>query len=499
MNNRYFLTIWGLALLPVFFLTYQFSIPAEDAVILYEYAKNLATQGVIAYGGANTPIEGATDFIWMLLIASFKKVGIPEFFSALLLSFTGTMILLGLAKSFKTRLVFFLGLVGTAYLYSALDGFSTLLFSAIYCWCLYLVLQKKSGLYLAILILCLVRPDGVVWGVGLVMLRLLDVSGRDARKQETRELFTYLVIPGLLYFLWRAWYFSEWLPLPFLVKAAGERDLVIFWVRSLMAVAIVLIPILWATIFVQNRCQYLNRILLLFVLPCLFYGAMQLEQNIGNRFLAPMFFGGMLLLSTEKKIISLVGFVIVSSVFAIPTTKQTVDDILDSGDENIYYISRELSNLTGKMLVTEAGRLAYYSGWLTHDSWGLNTPRYAHNPIKPADLKSGNYDLIVGHCQLELLKQVIPEQVYADKTWVNQCKVLISYIQATNYSIFLVPFLKESSSVTSLRRMLNMRTNNQGYRRYYLYAVSSNYKNSEALSNLLERHGGIKYTSVLLP
>lgn len=494
MTNRFSLPIIGLILLPLFILAYQFVIPAEDAVILYEYAKNLANNGVITYGGAGTPIEGATDFLWMLCIAAFKRIGLPEFFSSLLLNFVGVMILIALVKSGKAKFMVVIGLLTTAYLYSSLLGFSTIFFSAVYCWCLYLVLNRKPGLYFSILILCLIRPDGVVWGAGLVLFRVLTAQEKAARKKEMLEFVSHLLIPGLIYFLWRAWYFSEWLPLPFLVKASGHRNLYVFWIQSLKAVGITLIPVLLAIFFVQDRRFYLRRLVVFFALPCLFYSVMQLEQNIGNRFLGPMFFGSMLLLSYEIKVMPLVAFTFVSALLSIPTTIPAVKDILDSADENTYYISRELSGLEGKMLVTEAGRLAYYSNWLTHDSWGLNTPQYAHNLIKGSDLREGDYDLIVGHCQLSLLKQTVPEHVYENKTWENQCKVLISYIQSASYKVFLVPFLKEIESRASLRKFLGLGNYDSARRRYDLYAISPTYKNSIALENLLTLHGAIKYS-----
>src|SRR3954465_721977 len=60
--------------------------PAEDAAILFQYSSNLAHHGVIAYNLADGPAEGATDFLWMLAIASLSKFGAPEYFSANLLS-----------------------------------------------------------------------------------------------------------------------------------------------------------------------------------------------------------------------------------------------------------------------------------------------------------------------------------------------------------------------------------------------------------------------------
>lgn len=493
MNNRYFLPTAGLVLIPLFLLAYQFTIPSEDAVILFEYAKNFATKGIITYGGADIPIEGATDFLWMLIIAAFKKIGITEFFSALLLNFVGAVILIALVKPFWARLVMVLGLLCTPYLYSSLSGFSAIFFSAWYCWCLYLALQKKSGLYFSILILCLVRPDGVVWGAGLILLRLLDVQDQATRKKEIRNLITHLVVPGLMYFLWRAWYFAEWLPLPFLVKVAGERDLILVWSQSLVAVGATLIPALIAVAFVKNRRIYLKQLLILFILPCMFYASMKLEQNIGNRFLAPMFFGSMLWLAYSEKVKALAVFVTSSVALTMSTLIPTVSDFLDSKDGNTYYIANELKKWEGKMLVTEAGKLAYYSNWFTEDSWGLNTPRYAHTLINSNEIAQGNYDLIVGHCTIALLNTKVPERTYLNRSWDNQCQALVSYIQAANYRVVLVPFLKVQPSQTSLRRLLGMRSNNRSYRRYDIYAISPTYKNSLALFNLLRRHGGITY------
>ena len=48
----------------VFFYLYQFSIPYEDASILFSYAENLANTGIISYFPNGSPAEGATDFLF---------------------------------------------------------------------------------------------------------------------------------------------------------------------------------------------------------------------------------------------------------------------------------------------------------------------------------------------------------------------------------------------------------------------------------------------------
>lgn len=88
--SSYDIMLWLLFLVVfggLFALSYAYVVPAEDAVILYEYAKNFAQSGLITYGGASHPIEGATDFLWMVVIAFFKVLGINEFGTALFINF----------------------------------------------------------------------------------------------------------------------------------------------------------------------------------------------------------------------------------------------------------------------------------------------------------------------------------------------------------------------------------------------------------------------------
>src|SRR5579875_938808 len=56
-------------------------VPAEDATILYQYSDHLAMTGRIAYNTGGPRVEGATDFLWMVLLAGFRKLHIPAFWA----------------------------------------------------------------------------------------------------------------------------------------------------------------------------------------------------------------------------------------------------------------------------------------------------------------------------------------------------------------------------------------------------------------------------------
>lgn len=499
LDHAYFLI-----LLAASCLAYYFTIPAEDAVILFEYAKNLAERGVITYGGASTPIEGATDFLWMAMIGLLRRLGVDEFASALAFNFLGGMAIYRMARSLgMPALVAALGVLATPYLFSSLYGFSTLSFSAIYAGCIYLLLHRKAGLYLALLVLCLVRPDGVVWGIGVVALRLLEARGEGRLQPETGRLLRHLVIPGLTYFVWRFWYFGEILPLPFLVKSSGNRDLLFFFHESIEAIGYALWPVLLSILFVRNRRRFAGKMLLLFLVPLLFYAAMRLEQNIGNRFMAPMFFGVLILLAAEKGILAGLAFVLASVLLTQKITLDTLLMMANSRNENIYYISRDLAALDGKMLITEAGRLAYYSNWLAHDSWGLNTPEYAHELVDRGDLERGGYDLIVGHCDPALLNGGQGgTETPLTRNWENQCRVLMGYVGNGGYELFLVPFLRGIHVLASLKYELKTLLKIPAARpvapvgrcrRHDVYAVSRGYRHARALADIIRSHGGIAY------
>lgn len=481
--SRYDLMLWLLFLLVfggLFSLSYAYVVPAEDAVILYEYAKNFAQSGLITYGGASHPIEGATDFLWMVVIAFFKVLGINEFGTALVINFLCLAFIASLFRGSIDKLLVGAAFLLTPFLYSSLSGFSTITFSALYVMSIKLLLDRSKYLYVSILLLCLVRPDGVVWGAGLVLVRMLELKTYNEFKGEIIRGLTWLVAPGLLYFVVRYWYFGELLPLPFLVKASGSANLLFFHFSSLKDISLVLIPVVLTVVALLKDKKEALHFIFLFLLPVFFYASMRLEQNIGNRFLAPMFFGGLYLFSRLYHIRATMIFLVLSVYSMLPIAAATALSVASSSNENIYYLAQDLKQMHGKMLVTEAGRLTYYSNWHSEDSWGLNTPKYAHRLITAEDVRQGNYDLIVAHCYLDMLNPKNDLTHDGQRSWPNQCKTLVSVIRQEDFSVYLVPFLND-----------NVELSMQSCKRYDIYAVSNHFKDREKLEELLFKHGGV--------
>ena len=497
----------------LFVLSFVYVVPAEDAVILYEYAKNLAKTGLITYGGSEIPIEGATDFLWMVVIAALKAIGINEFASSLVLNFLGLALVASFFRNPIEKVLVGAAFLLTPFLYSSFSGFSTISFSAVYIISIKLLFDKSKYLYISLLVLCLVRPDGVVWGAGVVLIRIFQVENSEELKIEISRCFGWLIVPGLLYFASRYWYFGELLPLPFLVKSSGPASFFIFHLGSLAAISVVLLPVIFTLGALIKSKEEAIRILILFLMPVLFYAVMRLDQNIGNRFLAPMFFAGLYIFSRFYGTRAIAIFVSLSAFTMLNLTVNTADSVVSSSRENIYYISKDLKELQGRMLITEAGRLTYYSDWFSEDSWGLNTPRFAHNLITVEDVEAGDYDLSVGHCNLSLLDSKKNLNQDGQRSWLNQCKTLVSYIKQSDFDVYLVPFLNDPESLIirylvpylndpeslkiHIKKFLGrpVDAGTESCARHDIYAIAPSYENREKLEKLIYKHGGISYNA----
>lgn len=469
----------------LFLWAYDHLLPAEDAVILFDYSKNLVQKGLITYSTQTTPIEGATDFLWMLLIAVGSYFKISEYTSALCLSFIGVygLFLILRRRGISTPL-YILALLLTPYFYAALAGFSALFFSFCYLLSLYSIQIKHRYTEASLLLLCLLRPDGVVWAAGLLLYRFLH-----QKEVFLGRIFFHFVLPYLLYWGWRIWYFDEWWPLPFIVKGLSYHEPSFFYSYSLICILLIAQPLFLSIFFFSDKKALAKGACALFIIPCIFYGMMRLEQNVGNRLLAPLFWGWLFCIGPRLswRKIGVLSFVLLSVAYSSLITWYTIASLLKSDAMNVYVLAQKIDQIPrGRMLVSEAGRLAYYTHWDVEDSWGLNTPFYAHHFVSNDDLVREHYDLIVTHCDLTLLSDSTLYPYFSEKTWGHQSQILLSYLHASDYEIYLVPYYWPISKKTSL-----------GCMRYDVYGISKSFQYHDALRQLLKERGGLLYSPAL--
>jgi hypothetical protein len=452
------IAVGGIALVLLILVPRHF-LPAEDAVILFQYSRNLASHGAITFLANGPHVEGATDFAWMALVAAGIRLGIAPMVTSSLLNIVSILaiavLLLRLAELRLTlrRLLLVTGSIALApQILAAVSGFAVLADAALLTALVFYTIKGRAvPAALFALALCLFRPDGVLFVLPLLIGLVLHSPSRGRSVAVISGLF---VIPGLFYFLWRWHYFGELFPLPFLVKSNTPRFAGLFVPVSvhdsrkhLLFGAILLAPLL-----ILRRAKYLWLTIPLVLCPTLFYWAMRLDQNVAGRifFYLPLSAAILLALnwaelSTVKTVVLRTGFVAWLILLAGPLWRE-IRTFRDVQCDDVKAISEALSRLPehGTIVTSEAGFIPYFSGWIAYDAWGLNTPLFAHRFFQSADVVALAPDLIVFHPDWGESCIASPSwSNYASRTWPHMTRNLLLGAAESHYELWLTSYGSE--------------------------------------------------------
>ncbi|MBN1657053.1 MAG: hypothetical protein JXA93_01560 [Anaerolineae bacterium] len=233
-----------------------FSLTVDDAYISFRYSENLARGHGLVWNSGDAPVEGYTNFLWVLMGAAFDLAGLPLVLSmkassvalslvTIVLLYHTTRLLAPTSNYAAIPALLFASMPSFALW--AVGGLETALFIFLLVCALYVFFREESdadnatyywsSLYLTLL--ALTRPEGVaVFGV-LVLLRLASWIKQGVAR---RQMLRYLAWVGafgtlyVIYFAWRWWYFGYPLPNTAYVKASSGA------VEMAGHVAIYLIP-----------------------------------------------------------------------------------------------------------------------------------------------------------------------------------------------------------------------------------------------------------------
>ena len=425
-NNK--ANLWIAFSIAVLYFIFNFALISnghfhEDAYILFIYVENFVNGNGIVFYPDGPHAEGATDFLWLMLLIFLGKLGLNVGTSVILLNSIGAFIMCHLvnveisnSKIKNKELLYllypfvFLVIVQQP-LYAALGGFSVFLYMALTLLAFVSVYKKKYILYTPYigLIIALFRPDGVLIGIGFTFVGFYIAYKKHLTKQYMIGIIFGLVV-GISYFVWRYNYFENLLPLPLYVKShgtltAGLHENFTWATRKFY----IFIPILYLAIINKKFKSYLflaAPVILLFIVLT----AATQTQNIGYRFQGPILIVAyyiLVLLVVEymenhiitKRIKWLLSiFVIGLILLGLRCVWQT------QGIMRFYYvnqapivINKHLPN-GSTIALTEAGRLAYWNQQGQHkiiDLVGLNSEYSAKNTISSKFLEKISADLIM--------------------------------------------------------------------------------------------------------
>ncbi|MBC7878593.1 MAG: hypothetical protein H7Y59_15585 [Anaerolineales bacterium] len=403
----------------------DFSIPPfEDAAMLMRYAQHLAQGHGIVWNIGEHPVDGATDFLFMVASAAFIKLGLTVGQAVRGIGFASHIITVLIVYWTNRRInnanipfSFLSGLylaVGTGLSYvAAYFGTPFFALAAASTWTLSLLLIKQENprfwLILAFalsgLITGLIRPEGVI----LATLMLLSVVIMRGLKNSILIITIFgavFLLLGGAYFLWRWDYFGYPLPNPFYKKGDGGWHWATFDSSLLNALRLTL-PVLFAFIY-AFRSQETTKTALAYLIPILgfaaAFGMISDEMNYGARFqyaLVPIAlmswtplvrninFSWPHQLSVRERNVIFIALIALSASLIyyswfqncfLTSYQQTCTRAYEN--DGRYDMGKMLSEYRGKGYViatTEAGLLPYYSGWTAIDTWGLNDQFIAHN------------------------------------------------------------------------------------------------------------------------
>lgn len=396
----------------------------EDAYILYIYAENLAEDGVVSYYRNGPHAEGATDFLWMILISILNRFGVDSAYAALALNGFGIFLIAYLSgetiyKLFGTKfvaLLFSIMLPFTTIANASYAGFSTALYSSLVLLIFYLSYLGSDHelLYIPILslLLGLFRPDGVIIGVTATVVSYYFCS--PGQKRAFVKYALGAAFMGAVYFALRWDYFGDLLPLPLRVKS--ESDELFAGLGQNLQWASRQSILIFSAIFYFARWEKNRTRLALSSLPVLMLLVSMLfavqSQNVSYRFQAPatvvLIFIFALVSACTYKFLStesiLRARIIIALYFVFSFGTHAHDFVKNHRYlTNQKYINffpfhaRSLLQEDTVIALTEAGRAAYWMPGKKYDLVGLNTAYTAKYGADPQYIESLNPDIIFLH------------------------------------------------------------------------------------------------------
>jgi arabinofuranosyltransferase len=401
-----------LSLLPS--LRYDFSVhPEEDAAILLRYSQHLAEGHGIVWNVGEKPVDGATDFLFMVLLAGLARIGLPLeiaarsvgiicHFLTVILIYVAVRLLHGsprwMAATSSAALA-----VGPAMGYIA-GCFGTTFFAlfAFITWCLAVKLARGDASRLtpalfamAGLATGMIRPEGVFLA-GLMLLAVVWMKGPKAAGRITAWFAGVFLVLGGAYFLWRWSYFGYPLPNPYYTKGGGR----LHWYSLKAAIRNVItlsLPFAWIP-FVSFGFRELRRQTVFVLVPLIgFTGlwvALSNEMNYLMRFQYPLL--PVILISwpplltgllenrkrakpSLRRVIFCALILFASACVLVRQREFSSVRFGRIGNYDMAMMLREYRDKGYTMAVSEAGHLPFYSGWRAIDTWGLNDQWIAHH------------------------------------------------------------------------------------------------------------------------
>ena len=403
--------------------------PAEDAAMLMRYSQNLAEGHGITWNAGEAPVDGATDFLFMVSIGLLAKTGFSVEHSTQLIGigahlFTCLFVFFAIRRLHpRVRWTAWLSAAylaigpGLRYVEAYFGTPFFAMFTATTFYFIYRVFRGDDArltctlFALSSLLLGLTRPEGVFLSA-FMLLGLWAARGWGRTQKLAVHYVLVFGLPGAIYFAWHWSYFGHPLPNPFYVKGGGtlypghlESSL-----RNVLALGLPFIPLLVyvTALSLARRFAGANdeggvtseesRELWFFLVPLLLFSAMWIFLSGATDYLMRFNYCclPMVLLAWPAALDAFTRIwgarsgapsrglarnllVATFALFALGYHYEEYKHVRHRAG-GPYHVAKLLSEFPHDytMVVTNAGLLPFYSGWRAIDAWGLNDSYIAH-------------------------------------------------------------------------------------------------------------------------
>lgn len=427
--------------------------PSEDAFIAYTYAKNLANgQGIVFFPGG-PPSEGATDFLWLVLLAGLTRLGLYVPIAALVLNVVGAFVVASLIVKHATRgeserlemtlaagvlVVLLISPVAAA----GYAGFSTFFYSAIGLMLLDCFVDARPHRVALVpvlsFVLTLTRPDGAVVGLAFTLFGAFRAKALDGLKSYAISASS-AGLAGLAYYIWRYRYFGLPLPLPLYVKGEFAAKLPgldgsIHWIVACM------VPLAAIVLSLPNLLRRPYRLYLVGLVPfgALLAGLLFVDHvtDVDLRYQAPATIALLLVFAVSirrwlehSQRRAMFGFAALATALMgltfWPNFVYGIENVTE--DDYLNILPSQLSDVIGpdtRIVLNTAGRIGYWTNSPTFDIIGLTTADFTRRAVTLRDLQHLRPAIVMIHTAGTLLPVRLPDDGFVKLGWAQLSQLL---------------------------------------------------------------------------
>jgi arabinofuranosyltransferase len=400
-HKRTLLAASAVAYLIFILLFWDYSI--DDAFVTFRYAENLSDGGGLVFNPGDKPVEGYSNFLWLLILSVAYSLGLPTYMMAKVLGIiffllTGAVWFLYFEKS-PSKYMWLTGpffLVTPITAFWAVSGLELGLYSLLVAGLALSIFRQSYWSLLFGSLMVLIRPEGIIIGLVLVVTDWL-AGGRSVWRQRSKFcMFNImaLALTMILLIVFRLIVFGHPMPNTFYAKSTFSTYSLLDMVKMSAYFLPVTVLFLSGIYRVTRMSGYDSRIVVLAAalvcmaaINCTAHPVM----NINLRYLAaflPFFFAVSLyaLDSIGRKRVT--GALLILSILSllIPTgqvssTVKLERKIIEAQKELIKFVNGKPGRTT--ISLTDIGRVPYYTDATYYDLWGLTSEDIAHTYFNP--------------------------------------------------------------------------------------------------------------------